>query len=218
MGILPGLRAYGQPPTKYYWPNCLSIAWRDSLTASEAESWLQEQGFRVLTAPQLTHQYYVQRIWVAETPAGTPLFDWLRKFNRDARIETAYPVSSLREPPAPDPRDAGRSQLAGSTPRTTPGRPLNCSEALWQAYRIARFAGFTAHVPRATPVQVEGDLFKVLIITGKDRTSADSALVEGYGGRVVSQSGTRLEAWVPYTALPALAAESRVLKLDVAER
>lgn len=216
MGILPGLRSHGQPPTKYYWPNCLSITWGDSLTASEAESWLHEQGCRVLTAPQLTHQYYVQRVWVVETPAGTPLFDWLRRLNGDTRIETAYPISSLREPPAPDPRDAGRNQLAGSTHQVSPGRPLNCSEVLWQAYRIARFAGFTAHVTRATPVQVEGDLLKVLLITRKDKASADSALVEGYGGRVISQSGARVEAWVPYTALPALALESCVLKLDVA--
>jgi len=217
-GILPGLRIYGQPPTRYYWPNCVSIMWGDSLTAAQAESWLSNQNCIVLTSPQLTNQYYVQRIWVVELPAGARLFEWLRKLNGDAFIEAAYPVSSLREPPAPDPRDPGLERLVAGGSARSSRRPENCSETLWQAYRIARFAGFTTHVPRATPAQVDGELFKVLLLTAKGTPADDSTLVASYGGRVISLTGARVEAWVPYTVLPALAEESRVLKLDVASR
>jgi hypothetical protein len=218
LGILPGLQAFGEAPTKYYWPNCIAITWGDSLTAAQATDWLNEQGCRVLTSPQLVHQYYVQRIWVVEIPAGTRLFDWLRKLNDEPSVESAFPVSSLREPPTPDPRDMGRNLLAQPSDPGPGSRPQNCSVLLWEAYQIARFAGFTAHVARATPVEVKGDLFKVMIYTRKGEPAADSALVAEYGGQVALRSGVRMEAWVPYVALPDLARESRVLKLDVAAR
>jgi hypothetical protein len=218
-GILPGLLPGGRAPVRYFYPSCLSVTWRDNITASEATVWLQQRGCRVLSSPQMVFQFFVQRVWVVELPAGAELFTNLRELNSDPRVETAFPVISLSEPPAPDPRNPGRNLLTAEPGGGgDSGLPAKWSVPLWRGYRIAHFAEYAGVARELGLVPVEGERFGVILAVDPAPGSEDSLLVARYRGTVVAVESGRVEAWIPFDALPDLAAEPRVRRLDAAQR
>jgi hypothetical protein len=86
---------------------------------------------------------------------------------------------------------------------------------LQRAYSVAYFSGTTQHAVSAANIAVERHRFRLVIQTTKASAAADSALVARHGGNVISQSGRRLEAWIPYHEIPALALDTLVNRIDV---
>jgi hypothetical protein len=212
LGILPGLLPNGEPPADYFWPSCVGIVWGRKPTAREAEAWLDSLECRVLTSSQFVNAYYVQRAWAVELPAGADLFRWVRRFNRDERVRLALPLLALREPPAVDHRVLRR--MPGPD-EPEPPQFAKLTPGLKRAYEVAHFSGTTQHAVSVTDIAIERQRFRVLIQTSQASAAADSALVARHRGQVIAQSGRRLEAWIPFEEVPALAGDTLVQRVDV---
>lgn len=206
MGMIPGLLEAGKAPPKYYWPNCLCVVWSDKATEKSARAWLDSLGCRLLSTPQFTQQYYVQRAWATELPAGGELFVWLRKLNADDRVSDAHPIMAMYEPPYPDFR---RVTKASQAKNSEPEEFRKMSPLVRRSYHIAQFAGSALQAANVTNLPRDGASFHVDITMALTSTD-DSLLVVKHSGRVISSSSHRISAWIPYQELPALATESAV--------
>jgi hypothetical protein len=215
LGILPGLLQDGEQPAQYFWPSSVGIVWGIKPTAQEAKAWLDSLGCHVITSSQLVNPYFIQRAWAIELPGGAELFKWIRRFNADERVRLALPLMAVREPPAVDHRILQR--MPGPA-ETEPPEFAKLSPILKQSYVIAHFSGTTIHAASTTDIHVDGHRFCVRIETVQPSAAADSALVAQHKGEILSQSGKRLEAWIPYAEIPALAADTLVKRLEMVRK
>lgn len=213
--VISAMRLYGDSSVTYLWPGCVGIVWDDHSTVSEVQSWLDSLGCRTITSSQQIYSYFVHRTWAVELPAGIELFSWLRMFNQDARVKLAVPITTSFDPPSADQRTLRR--LKGKDTRD-PDEFSKLATAVKEAYYTAHFSESTAHVTGQTRVICKFNMLKLVITTEATTAEEDEALMVKLKGEIISRLKFRIEAWVPYSNIPALVIEPSVTKILPARR
>lgn len=212
LGWLPGLRPSGGGFVQYYWPSTLIVVWKAGMRAQDADALLDSLGFSVVTPAGLVQSYWVDRAWAVILPAGAEVFTWVRWFNHDSRVHLAHPVMTIREPPMPDQRIL----------RRFPPQPDSLVFAhydkltlpLFNSWAISQFCGHTQFVMENTGVATDGLRLRVLITLKSTGPETVAGLMNQVGGELIASHASEAEAWVPYQALPACAADTLVVRIE----
>ncbi len=213
--VISAMRLYDDSSLTYLWPGCVGIVWDDNSTVSEVQSWLDSLGCRTITSPRQIYSYFVHRTWAVELPAGIELFGWLRMFNEDARVKLAVPITTSFDPPQADQRILRR--LKGKDTKD-PEEFSKLAAAVRQAYYTAHFSESTTHVTAQTRVICKFNLLKLSITTEASTAEEDEALMVKHKGEIISRLRFRIEAWFPYSNIPALVMEPSVTKIQPARK
>jgi hypothetical protein len=212
LGWLPGLRPAGQDFVQYFWPSVLIVVWAPGMRAVDAEALIDSLGFSVVAPTGLVQSYWVDRAWAVRLPAGAEVFTWLRWFNRDSRVHLAHPVLTVREPPMPDQRIL----------RRFPPRPDSLVFAhfskltlpLYNAWAISQFCGHTQFVMESTGADADGLRLRVRITLKSAGPETVAGLMNQVGGELIRSGSSEAEAWIPYQALRACAADTLVVRIE----
>ncbi len=213
--VISAVRLYDDSSVTYLWPGCVGIVWDDHSTVLEVRSWLDSLGCRTITSSQQIYSYFVHRTWAVELPAGIELFSWLRMFNEDARVKLAVPIPTSFEPPSVDQRILRR--LKGKDTRD-PDEFSKLAAGVKQAYYTAHFSESTAHVTAQTRVICKFNMLKLVLTTTASTAEEDEALIVKLKGETISRRRFQIEAWIPYSNIPALVMEPSVTKIQSARR
>ncbi len=210
LGLLPGLRQSGSGPPQCFWPSTFAVVWKPGTREVDTRAIVDSLGFKVLMPLTLAQNYWVERAWTVQLPAGVELFTWLRWFNRHPLVHLAHPVLTSRDLPTSDFRIVRRFPLPPD--RLIPPGVEKFTPLLKTCWDIATFCGHTDFVEDNLGAAAEAGRLRVLFKWSGDYDL--STEIKSAGGDVLASKQNTMEAWVPYDKLAALAAASSVTSVE----